>query len=818
MNKLKFRKTLALVVVFMFMFTSVAAAAVPSNTIIVGENAVNIDHFIANPTDVLALLQADIEAELPVYVYTEGAKIFDVFTNNEVTQQAIDTQVKYFYDAQGNKTTVGGVDVAEVAVAAYEAAPITTWAEITTAEGLKAPADAAVAAVTTTATKEAFTARITAKTTAIATKKVELTVAVTSVSAINTTIVEVEFSALAVAKEDVTLEVKDSEGNIVEVVAQDLAKGATSAQFDFTKAVNATDLTGVWSVNGTEFSFTAIEQLADITAAAAIPDQVALSNALTAANITDVKADLMGSYVTGITTANPAPASLADIQKIVDDANAASVDLVAQAAIVKTVVEAKSQLALYTALQANFARVNSAWAVSYASGVSNGAAGFIINTAPANNTVVTATYGGATAVTFANIQTAIDSVNAVRITAADLLANTSVKQAAVTALIQNWVEADDVLTPLVTPKADAIEASEIVRLGFVVAEATTENSLYNALVGYANATPDATLKASELNVNLKAFYLAQMNATAGTKRAAAVLGFTGDNAVAATTYDYKTLIVAAVDAVALDDVVVDLGADATTLVATDNATNRAAFTADLQKLASYTSHKTALNEKFLMSTIDSALLVDYATQMDFDPIAAGSSVSDVQGSVSLANHAATISGALDVVNNVDSTSVQVKNALIDIAIEIADGTTDVAFLNLSAQAQLEIAELVVEARPASPGYADLDALILLTGGTGAIQNAMIVHAAELDKFNAIGNLDPNPVAPTAVKTKAELDTYAYAPYVALTNTEKLAVATKINSLTKMVGTVVTPLDFSGDDAVTTLKAANTIIDVAIAAL
>lgn len=240
----------------MFMFTSVAAAAVPSNTIIIGENAVNIDHFIANPTAALAPLQADIEALLPVYVYTEGAKIFDVFYKNEVTQQVIDAQVKYLYDAQGNKTTVGVDDVAaaktvedaitalpaqviltdkdavvaaraaftaltatqqalvtnisileaaetaitqieaaEAAVVAYETAPITTLAEITTAEGLKAPADTAVAAVTTIATKDAFTARITAKTTAIATKKVELTVlAVTSVSAINNKQILVTFS------------------------------------------------------------------------------------------------------------------------------------------------------------------------------------------------------------------------------------------------------------------------------------------------------------------------------------------------------------------------------------------------------------------------------------------------------------------------------------------------------------------------------------------------------------------------------------------------------------------------------------------------
>ena len=67
---------------------------------------------------------------------------------------------------------------AETAVAAYEAAPVTTLGEVTTAEGLKAAADTAVAALATGDAKTAFAARVTTKTTAIATAKTSLQAAV----------------------------------------------------------------------------------------------------------------------------------------------------------------------------------------------------------------------------------------------------------------------------------------------------------------------------------------------------------------------------------------------------------------------------------------------------------------------------------------------------------------------------------------------------------------------------------------------------------------------------------------------------------------
>lgn len=604
--------------------------------------------------------------------------------------------------------------------------------------------------------------------------------------------------------EAVTIEVKDGEGNVVEVVAQDLLAGATSAQFDFTTAVAAADLAGAWTVAGVVYDFDELDLVQDIVTEATADNQVALYNLLIAAGIENVDADKIGTYAADIVTANGTTALVwaEDVQAVIDETNENAAEAAAEAAVVKTVVDATNQIQLLAALEANFERVNADWIADYAAEnvtvAGPGTVGMLALTA-------TNYFGEAAGADITGIQAAIDAANTTKIAAADAAASTSAEQAAVTTLIQNWVEADDPATPLLTPKADAIEASNIKKAEFVVAEATTENSLYNALVAYANITPDATLKASELNANLKSFYKAAFD----TKTKAALI-----SDIQGGIADIKGDIVTAADTAALTEAATELGAAATTLTGTDNEANRDAFAAKLQKLADVTSHEAAATDKFLMSTIDETILVDYATKMDSDAIGALSTVADVQASVTAVNDAAAINAALDIVNDEDATLAEVRTALIDIAIEVADGITDVAFINLPAQAQLEVAELVVEARPAAPGYANLDAIILPADGTGALATAMTAHGTELGKFNAIGDL----AAATVTSTKTALDTYAYAPYVALTNAQKIAVATEINSLTKDVSGTATPLDFGVADAVKTLAEANAIIDAAIAAI
>lgn len=592
--------------------------------------------------------------------------------------------------------------------------------------------------------------------------------------------------------------------------AQDLAKGATSAQFDFEKAVVAADLTGVWTVNGVEYSFTELELVADIIteASAGTVNEVALLNLLNEAGIKNVDDAYLADYAVEIVA--EAPVWFADVQKNIDDVNKDKAEDADEAVVVKAVADATTQVQLLTALQANFERVNPEWIVGYAQEDITAVTGTNMLDLDQDNYFGTV----GTGITAADIQLAIDTENAAQIATANGAlpagADTAAEQAKVTALIQTWVEADDPATPLVTPKADAIEASKIKEAAFKVAEATTENSLYNALVAYADVAADSQLKVSELNANLKATYLAELNTA--TNRADLVTAIIGG------TDNIKTSIVTAADATALEDVLVDLGAAATTLAGTDNATNREAFKAELQKLASYTSHQTATNAKFLLSTIDETILVDYATQMDADGVGTGDSVATVQGSVTTVNDNKDLLVAVDVIADSASTVTQVRDALVDLALSDSNTTTD-AFVEASSQVKLEIAQFVVDNRssledPLTAGTVTADGFAAYN--TNVIGKAAADHAAKVAQFNAIGDLS---TPATVTGTKTALDTYAYAPYVALTNAQKLAVAEEINSLTKPVGSpaVDTPLDFSGADAVTTLAQANAYIDAAITA-
>lgn len=481
-------------------------------------------------------------------------------------------------------------------------------------------------------------------------------------------------------------------------------------------------------------------------------------------------------------------------------------------AIVQPVLDAKNQIDLLAALEANFERVNADWIQEYAAGATGSDAGITITASGVDNTVWGTGGAALSGTPQENIQDAIDAVNTAEIlaltgeaalgtaTMANTTATDAQEQRDITSLIQNWI-IDDV-APSKT-KANTVKASKVLEGLFKVQEADTENGLYSALVELANLD-GVSLKTSDLNSKVIPFYLSEKPASGNYA--------TQLNTVA----NVKTNLVDAADDEAVDSAVVAIGVAATTLDTTDNATNRAALKSELQKLADRTSHKTAANEKFLMSTIDETLLVKYAAEMKV--LVTTEDVSDVQGHVTTVNDTAQLDSAVDTINDANSTIAQVRAALIDIAIELNTGgsaTDAAAFLNLSTQAKTEVAELIVKNKP-TVGYADMDAIMDSTDGSGAIKAQQSAHAAKVGQFNAIGDLA---TPQTTVSTKGHLDTYAYAPYVALTNAQKLSVATEINGLTKLVGTTVTPLDFNqAPDAVTTMAQANAYIDAAIAKL
>lgn len=300
---------------------------------------------------------------------------------------------------------------------------------------------------------------------------------VESVSAITSTTVDV---AIAAPTEDVlgaTVEVKDNNGNIVEVNPTDISAGDTVASFTFKTPVEK--LEGVWTVDGKEYSFTAIQQLADITdAASANPlDQVKLLNALNAAGIQNVDENKLAAYAEAIVDA--APATLADVQTAVDNANKSATDKEAEAAAVKAVVDAENQIQLLNALKAGFAYVNADWTVKYqdAEVTTDGGSVSLINLTEANSA----------GVTFEGIQDAINGVNDVEVAAAYDTAFKSLKSADVTAartLANTYLATDEEAT--ITKKEWANDSLDVLDALIRVNTATTNNSLKTALVALDN--------------------------------------------------------------------------------------------------------------------------------------------------------------------------------------------------------------------------------------------------------------------------------------------------------------------------------------------
>jgi hypothetical protein len=591
---------------------------------------------------------------------------------------------------------------------------------------------------------------------------------VESVSAITKYGVELKFEALAEAKTGVTVEVKDNNGNVVAVVPQDLAKGETSASFDFVTPLSA-DPVGVWTVNGVQYDFNAVKQFNDIVAAASSLNEVKTLAALKAAGLTDVKDENITAYVQAIKDAADAGEleTLADIQALITKVNTDSISAGEEAAAVKAVNEATNQVQLLAALQNKaFARVNADWIVAY-------------------KTELDATTDPTAKDTVAEIQAIVDGVNQDQIDAANAAATSSAEQNAVTALIQQYVKDDE---GTATDKADAIKASQIKAAVFKVKEASTQTSVYSALTGLAALDP-ANLPAASLNIYLKADYLA---AQAAYK----------DNITGATTVaDIKANIV---DQAANDA----FNAALTTVTGLTKDSAAADIKAALQKLANVTSHETDEAKKFDMSTVKDALLVQYATEIENS---SATDLASVKAAIAKVNAASDVEGSLATINNTASTAADVKAALLEIALSNDSVATAEDYINASSQVQLEVAQLVIDNRPAG-GYANLDA-ILDGSGTGALKDQLDAHAARVQKFNNIGDL----ANATTSSVKAALDDYKYAGYVSLTNTQKVAVAQEILKLTKDVNGTATPLDFSGDDAVKSFKEADDYIKAAIAA-
>lgn len=193
---------------------------------------------------------------------------------------------------------------------------------------------------------------------------------VVEVSAINNQGVDVVFAAAPEEDlDDVTIEVLDNKGNVVEVEPITVAAGETEATFKFVKAIEG-DMEGVWTIGGVKYDF---DLKANLEAIFDAENQVELLAALNKLGLENVKEENLPEYEKAVdklkTEVDADELTVEMVQKLVDDVNAEAIGAEEEAAIVKAVVDAKkagNQVALLKALQNDaFVRVNADWIADY---------------------------------------------------------------------------------------------------------------------------------------------------------------------------------------------------------------------------------------------------------------------------------------------------------------------------------------------------------------------------------------------------------------------------------------------------------------------
>lgn len=339
---------------------------------------------------------------------------------------------------------------------------------------LQADVDAAKALLEELAisTNKDVTAWVTAIETELEAVKV-IDLKVTKVNDINANYVTV---AITAPEEDMlaqTVEVKNGEGTVVAVKALDIAAGDKTAEFEFVTAVKATDLKGVWTVNGQAYDLDLFNNLSAFLNA---QDQLELNKALTDLGIKNVKVENMPEYKEAqeAITKTAEELTVEDVQKLVDAVNTKAISAEDEAAIVKAVVDADkagNQVALLKALQnPAFVRVNPEWV----SEATNGYMAKIVGTETK----------------IADIQAVINGSNDTILNAVGTLTTTGIDRAKLTeskALIEAWatVDKDGKITD---PTIKTIVDNKAIEIQLAVADvvgATTPTSLKSRLASLA---------------------------------------------------------------------------------------------------------------------------------------------------------------------------------------------------------------------------------------------------------------------------------------------------------------------------------------------
>lgn len=474
---------------------------------------------------------------------------------------------------------------------------------------------------------------------------------VTAVSAINTTGVTLSFKALEEDKLGEKVTVVDPSGKEVAVKAQDLSAGETEAVFVFEKAYSSFDAipSGVWKINGTEYDFGA--QLA-VKAVKEAANQVELLAALQSDYFTGVNEDLIAEYEGKFGDA----ATVADIQAEIDKVNKEQVDGDNEAAVVKAVVDSKTQPQLLAALNANFDRVNADWIKAYGDTVVGGKTLLTLDG--------TADYA---AVDSDAIQTIIDNANVAAISVGGTselvkaeaeLSTTSITK--VENLINAYVK-PDTTNPVVTTKAQLLKRVAVHKAVIAVNEATTNNILKTRLATLATTVNDATTFniASVNDVLLPEYRAAIADPTTVGETAA-------DKLVASGIQD----IVDAVNVAELAGAVSDIVTHFAGYTATDADDQKAALK-ELNRLADVSA---AVDAKDIDATLIATYITDIKTEVakgaagaiDWTTATDAEKAAQIQADIAAAN-GSVVENAVDAIDSATSdTADKLLAALKDV--------------------------------------------------------------------------------------------------------------------------------------------------------
>jgi hypothetical protein len=267
-----------------------------------------------------------------------------------------------------------------------------------------------------------------------------------------------------------------------------LAEGATQADFEFvTPFAEDYEFTGVWTVNGKEYSFDAINQLADIVAAVADGNEVKLQAALDAAGITYKDETKIPQYLEALGEEG-ATESLEAVQKAISEFDKGAAEQADKAAAVKAVADAETQAQLLAALEANFEVVNPDWIVEYANDETNGLLSF------------TATDNAET--DFETIQGKINAINFAKVEPEVTAANMSLdseKVAKARILVTNWIPAGE--EDEVTIKDWALDGLALEDALIAVNEAKTNSALKAALINLDNLENELLKKYEDVTID-----------------------------------------------------------------------------------------------------------------------------------------------------------------------------------------------------------------------------------------------------------------------------------------------------------------------------